>query len=95
MSSAVRAPDIPYKRGLHQIAPDVYAYLQPNGGWGVSNAGLLVGQGESFLVDTLFDVRHTQTMLDSMSAIVKYNPIVAALNTHENGRAQNCWVNDR
>ena len=95
MGSAVRASDIPYKRGLHQIAPNVYAYLQPNGGWGLSNAGLVVGQGESFLVDTLFDVRHTQTMLDSMSAMVKCNPIAAALNTDENGRARNCWTDDR
>lgn len=83
--TTINAYKIPYTLGLHQICPGVYAYLQPNGQWGFSNAGLIVGTNESFLVDTLFDVRHTQTMLTAMSDIIAENPIVAALNTHENG----------
>ena len=87
MVSAVDASKIPYELGLHQIAPGVYAYIQPDGGWGLSNAGLIVGKDESFLVDTLFDVGHTQTMLDNMSEIMKAKPLVAALNSHENGNS--------
>jgi cyclase len=83
--ATIDASKIPYTLGLHQICPGVYAYLQPNGQWGFSNAGLIVGQNESFLVDTLFDLGHTRTMLKAMSGITANNPIVAALNTHENG----------
>jgi len=77
---------IPFKLGLHEVAHNTYAYLQPDGGWGLSNAGLIVGDGESFLVDTLFDVDHTQVMLDKVAPITKKAPIVGCLNTHENGK---------
>ena len=76
---------IPFELGLHQVTPGTYAYLQPDGGWGLSNCGLIVGNGESFLVDTLFDLKHTQAMLDKIAHITDKNPIVGALNTHENG----------
>jgi cyclase len=48
---------IPYARGLHHLGDGCYAYLQPDGGWGWSNAGLVVGDGASLLVDTLFDLK--------------------------------------
>ena len=45
-----------YTKGLHEIADGVWAYLQPDGGWGWSNAGLITGGDSSLLVDTLFDL---------------------------------------
>jgi glyoxylase-like metal-dependent hydrolase (beta-lactamase superfamily II) len=83
---------IPFTLGLHEIAPGVYAYLQPDGGWGLSNAGLIIGKDESFLVDTLFDVEHTRIMLEIMAPITCRNPIVGALNTHDNGIQYPSWV---
>ncbi len=53
-----------YTKGLHEIADGVWAYLQPDGGWGWSNAGLITGDGSSLLVDTLFDLRLTAEMLE-------------------------------
>jgi hypothetical protein len=41
-----------YTLGLHEVGDNSYAYLQPDGGWGYSNAGLIVGDGVSLLVDT-------------------------------------------
>jgi cyclase len=76
---------IPFERGLHELADGVYAYLQPDGGWGWSNAGLVTADGTSLLVDTLFDRRVTQLMLESMSAITERHPISQAVNTHGNG----------
>jgi hypothetical protein len=76
---------IPFELGLHEVTPGTYAYLQPDGGWGLSNCGLIVGKGESFLVDTLFDLKHTQAMLDKIAHITEKSPIVGVLNTHENG----------
>ena len=40
-----------YPGGLMQVAPGVHAWLQPNGAWGESNAGLVVGAGESLLIE--------------------------------------------
>ena len=60
-----------YSLGLHEISDGVHAYLQPDGGWGWSNAGLIVGDGTSLLVDTLFDLRLTQEMLNAMASLVR------------------------
>jgi cyclase len=76
---------IAYERGLHELGDGLYAYLQPDGGWGWSNAGLITADGTSLLVDTLFDLRLTRDMLDAMQAITDRNPIEQAFNTHGNG----------
>ena len=41
-----------YSKGLHELGDGCFAYLQPDGGWGWSNAGLVVGGDVSLLVDT-------------------------------------------
>jgi hypothetical protein len=55
-----------YSKGLHDLGNGCYGYLQPDGSWGWSNAGLVVDGGESLLVDTLFDLKLTRAMLDTM-----------------------------
>ena len=77
----------PYDHGLHDLGNGGYAWLQPDGGWGWSNAGLIVDGDESLLVDTLFDLKLTAAMLNAMRAA---EPIAAAsldllVNTHSNG----------
>jgi cyclase len=81
-----------YVEGLHEVADGVFAYLQPDGGWGWSNAGLLVGDGTSLLVDTLFDLRLTRRMLDAMAPHVRAAPIGTLVNTHANG--DHCYGNE-
>ncbi|HIC26899.1 MAG TPA: hypothetical protein EYO81_01415, partial [Gammaproteobacteria bacterium] len=56
----------PYKKGLCDLGNNIYCYLQPDGGWGWSNAGLIVDGDESLIIDTLFDENLTQEMLESM-----------------------------
>ena len=34
-----------YTKGLHELGNGCYAYLQPDGGWGWSNAGLVADAG--------------------------------------------------
>jgi len=78
--------NIPYTKGLHQICDGVYAYLAPDGSWGLSNAGLVVDNGESLLIDTLFDVKLTQEMLTEMSAVSPAAEVIDTLViTHGNG----------
>ncbi|MEL6984472.1 MAG: MBL fold metallo-hydrolase, partial [Actinomycetota bacterium] len=69
----------------------VFAYLQPDGGWGWSNAGLVAGGEGSLLVDTLFDLRLTAEMLDAMSTVTAGRPIQTLVNTHANG--DHCYGN--
>lgn len=84
----------PYTKGLHDIGNGCYAYLQPDGSWGWSNAGLVCDGGESLLVDTLFDVPLTREMLDAMR---RAEPRAGAnirtlVNTHSNG--DHCFGNE-
>lgn len=71
--------------GLREVAPGVHAWLQPNGSWGESNAGLVVGDGASMLVDTLWDVRLTARMLRAMQPLVERAPIATVVNSHSDG----------
>jgi cyclase len=80
-----------YVNGLHEIAEGCFAYLQPNGSWGWSNAGLVVGDGASLLVDTLFDLKLTAAMLDAMASSTRTAPIGTVVNTHANG--DHCYGN--
>jgi glyoxylase-like metal-dependent hydrolase (beta-lactamase superfamily II) len=80
-----------YRHGLQELGDGCHAYLQPDGGWGWSNAGLIVGDGASMLVDTLFDLRLTARMLDEMAALTAGAPIGSVVNTHANG--DHCYGN--
>ena len=77
----------PYEKGLHTLAPGVYAWLLPDGAWGLSNAGLVVDGGRSLLIDTLYDLALTAEMLEAMK---KAEPEAAStinllVNTHGDG----------
>lgn len=75
-----------YRKGLHDLGNGCHAYLQPDGGWGWSNAGLVTDGGASLLVDTLFDLRLTREMLDAMrDAVPAARRIGTLVNTHANG----------
>jgi glyoxylase-like metal-dependent hydrolase (beta-lactamase superfamily II) len=82
---------IPYRKGLHEIGDRLYTYLQPDGGYGWSNAGLVLSDGTSLLVDTLFDLKCTREMLESMQPVVDKSPIGSVINTH--GDPDHCWGN--
>jgi cyclase len=74
-----------YTKGLHDLGNGCHAYLQPNGSWGWSNAGLITDSGETLLVDTLMDVRLTREMLEAMRAAVPAAAQIGTLvNTHAN-----------
>ena len=81
-----------YQRGLHVVGADVLAYLQPDGGWGWSNAGLVLGRDEALLVDTLFDLRLMSEMLEAMGGPLAGRPITTVVNTHANG--DHCFGNE-
>ena len=81
-----------YTKGLHELGNGNFAWLQPDGGWGWSNAGLVCDAGESLLVDTLFDLRLTNEMLAAMRRAAPETARIGTLvNTHANG--DHCYGN--
>jgi cyclase len=82
-----------YTKGLHDLGNSIYAYLQPDGTWGWSNAGIVTAGEASLLIDTLFDLRLTSEMLETMrKSIPAAAHIDMVVNTHANG--DHCWGNE-
>lgn len=81
-----------YTKGLHDLGNSVYAYLQPDGTWGWSNAGLITDGEAALLIDTLFDLKLTQEMLETMRrSVPAASHIGTVVNTHANG--DHCYGN--
>ena len=74
-----------FEHGLREVAPGCFAWLQPNGAWGEANAGLVVGEGASLLVDTLWDQLLAREMLAAMEPHTSSAPIELVVNTHSDG----------
>lgn len=75
-----------FTRGLHDLGNGCWAYLQPDGSWGWSNAGIIADGDASLLVDTLFDLKYTKEMLDDMRAsVASARKIDVLVNTHADG----------
>lgn len=76
-----------YCKGVQGLGNGLFAYLQPDGGWGWSNAGLICDGGEALLVDTLFDEPLTADMLAALqdASGLATERISTVVNTHANG----------
>lgn len=77
-------PKSTYDAGVRDFGNGCFAYLQPDGGWGLSNVGLVADGGDAMLVDTLFDLAHTRAMLESLAKASDAR-IRTVFNTHHNG----------
>src|ERR1700761_3388306 len=81
-----------YERGLAEVGAGIYAYLQPDGGWGWADAGLVADGEATLLIDTLFDLKLTEAMLAEMRrAVPAAARIDTLVNTHANG--DHCYGN--
>ena len=81
-----------YAKGLHEVGDGLYAYLQPDGGWGWSNAGLVV-DGESHAADR-HAVRPRADRADAARHAARRaggGAIDTLVNTHANG--DHCYGN--
>ena len=75
-----------YAKGLYQVGGSTYAYVQPDGIWGMSNAGLISDGDQSLLVDTLYDLKLTAEMLGTMrDAVPASRRIDILVNSHADG----------
>lgn len=80
------------EKDLHDLGNGIFAYTQLPGSWGWSNSGLIVDNGQSLLIDTLFDEQLTAEMLATMrKATPAATQIDTVVNTHGNG--DHCYGN--
>lgn len=90
MGSELHFRKASYEPGVRDLGKGCFTYLQPDGGWGFSNTGLVTDGGEALLIDTMFDVPHTRAMLEGF-ARTSDAKIGALVNTHRNG--DHCYGN--
>ncbi|MEU3064890.1 MBL fold metallo-hydrolase [Streptomyces subrutilus] len=69
---------------LVQPAPGVYAYIQPDGGWCLNNAGFVTDGGRTLLVDTAATERRALALRDAVVAAGAPLPRTV-VNTHHHG----------
>lgn len=81
-----------FEGGWHNVGADTWAYLQPNGGLGESNAGLIFDGDHAMVVDSLWDLKLTGEMLRGARGIVDAEPEIL-FNTHSDG--DHVWGNER
>lgn len=75
---------------VEDLGKGVHAYVQPNGSWGVNNAGILTGRDGAVLVDTCFTVARTKRLLAAV-AKVSSRQVRTVFNTHHHG--DHTWGN--
>jgi cyclase len=98
-TSTLRGTKGRFTGGLREVGDGTWAWVQPDGGWGEANAGLVVGEGSAALIDTLWDQRLAREMLEAMRAALETTttkpgtptptptttPIGLVINTHSDG----------
>lgn len=74
------------KTELVELGNGLFAYIQEDGSWGWSNSGLIVNDGQSLMVDTLFTGYLTRDLLATYRrATPAAETIDILVNTHSNG----------
>ncbi|MEU5095386.1 MBL fold metallo-hydrolase [Streptomyces sp. NPDC020996] len=66
---------------LHEVAPAVFAYVQPDGGWFINNTGFVVGDEHVLVVDTTATEARTLAFRDTITATSGL-PVRGLVNTH-------------
>jgi cyclase len=67
---------------LQELAPGVFGYVQPAGGWMVNNCGVITdGSGDAVLVDTTSTEKRNRALLAEVAGVAARDPKIA-VNTH-------------
>lgn len=85
LSSSLAGAPARFAGGLHALGHGVWAWLQPNGGTGEANAGVVSGGGAAAVIDTCWDHRQASRLLAAADAALGGAPITTVVNTHCNG----------
>ncbi|MGA4543560.1 MBL fold metallo-hydrolase [Uniformispora flossi] len=69
---------------LTEVADRVLAYIQPDGGWCVSNSGALIGPDAVAVIDTAATRARALALADALAAVTPLRPRTL-VNTHAHG----------
>lgn len=69
---------------LEELAEGIFAYLQPPGGWCMSNSGFLLGPDAVTLVDTAATERRARALRAAIASVTA-RPPRTLVNTHHHG----------
>ena len=69
---------------LEEVADQIYAYLQPDGGWCLNNAGFLVGPTSVTLIDTAATEMRARLLRSAIASVTALAPRTL-VNTHHHG----------
>lgn len=69
---------------LSEVAEGTFAYVQPDGGWCLNNAGCLVSDGQSLLVDTAATQKRALALKEAITTVCA-SPPRFVVNTHSHG----------
>ena len=69
---------------IQQVSKGIYAYLQPDGGWGLNNTGFLVSGDGVISIDVAMTERRTRAYLDAIGTDTSL-PVRTLVNTHHHG----------
>jgi cyclase len=75
-----RAPD-PVSQ---EVADGIWAYVQPDGSWGLNNTGFLTGSDGVVVIDTCFTERRSLAFLEAVRDVTD-RPLRTLVNTHHHG----------
>lgn len=77
-------PAPPLRPRLEETAPGVHAYIQPDGGWCLGNAGVLIGDDTVALVDTAATARRARALRAAVATRTPL-PVSTVVLTHHHG----------
>jgi cyclase len=69
---------------LTELSPGVFAYIQPYGGWCLSNSGVLAGERDAVVVDTGATVSRALALKEAVTTVNR-SERVTIVNTHHHG----------
>ena len=69
---------------LESLGGGFHAYVQPDGGWGLNNAGVFAGRRSTTLIDTCFTANRGMRLRDAVHGLSDA-PVTTIVNTHHHG----------
>ncbi|MFV2022773.1 MBL fold metallo-hydrolase [Micromonospora sp. LOL_023] len=69
---------------LDAVADQVYAYVQPDGGWCLNNAGVVIGETDAVVIDTAATARRSRQLRNAIAGLTDIVPRIV-VNTHFHG----------
>jgi cyclase len=70
---------------LEEVSPGIFAYIQLHGGWGLNNAGFVLGDESVTAIDTCFTVRRSEAFRDAVARTAGARTVRTLVNTHHHG----------